>query len=82
MLMLRSRRSRMILCLTKEVLDLHANVSQESGPFVEALRQLRRTAGKQNFIQIHVSLVVSMHGELKTKPTRMQICAGRLIWTD
>ena len=29
----------------------------ESGPFIESMRQLRRRAGKDNFLQIHVSYV-------------------------
>ncbi|KKA24765.1 CTP synthase [Rasamsonia emersonii CBS 393.64] len=45
----------------------------ESAPFVEALRQLRRRAGKDNFLQIHVSLVPVINGELKTKPTQQAI---------
>jgi len=49
----------------------------ESAPFVEALRQLRRRAGKNNFLQIHVSLVPIIHGELKTKPTQAAIRDAR-----
>ncbi|PKY01999.1 CTP synthase [Aspergillus campestris IBT 28561] len=49
----------------------------ESAPFVEALRQLRRRAGKDNFIQIHVSLVPLIHDELKTKPTQQAIRDAR-----
>ncbi|KAL9136899.1 MAG: hypothetical protein Q9175_001905 [Cornicularia normoerica] len=45
----------------------------ESAVFVEALRRLRRTAGKDNFLQIHVSLVPDIHGELKSKPTQAAI---------
>ena len=42
----------------------------ESAPFIEAMRQLRRRAGKNNFLQIHVSLVPVISGEQKTKPTQ------------
>ncbi|CAI7564350.1 hypothetical protein N7527_005346 [Penicillium freii] len=49
----------------------------ESAPFVEALRQLRRRAGKDNFVQIHVSLVPVIHDELKTKPTQQAIRDAR-----
>ncbi|CAI7622002.1 hypothetical protein N7533_013089 [Penicillium manginii] len=49
----------------------------ESAPFVEALRQLRRRAGKDNFLQIHVSLVPVIGSELKTKPTQQAIRDAR-----
>ncbi|KAJ5669315.1 hypothetical protein N7462_010385 [Penicillium macrosclerotiorum] len=49
----------------------------ESAPFVEALRQLRRRAGKNNFVQIHVSLVPVINDELKTKPTQQAIRDAR-----
>lgn len=49
----------------------------ESAPFVEALRQLRRRAGKDNFLQIHVSLVPVIGNELKTKPTQQAIRDAR-----
>lgn len=49
----------------------------ESAPFVEAMRQLRRRAGKDNFVQIHVSLVPLIHGEPKTKPTQQAIRDAR-----
>lgn len=45
----------------------------ESAVFVEALRRLRRTIGKDNFLQIHVSLVPDIQGELKSKPTQAAI---------
>lgn len=41
--------------------------------FVEAMTQLRARAGRDNFMQIHVSYVPSVHGEQKTKPTQMAI---------
>lgn len=45
----------------------------ESAVFVEALRQLRRRVGKDNFLQIHVSLIPVIHGEMKSKPTQAAI---------
>ena len=45
----------------------------ESAPFIEAVRQLKRRAGKNNFLQIHVSLVPLVNGEQKTKPTQQAI---------
>jgi CTP synthase len=45
----------------------------ESAPFIEAMRQLKRRAGKDNFLQIHVSLVPVIQGEQKTKPTQAAI---------
>lgn len=56
------------------IIELGGTVGDiESGPFVEALRQLRRRAGKGNFLQIHVSLVPVINGEQKTKPTQAAI---------
>ncbi|KAF2085295.1 CTP synthase [Saccharata proteae CBS 121410] len=49
----------------------------ESAPFVEALTQLRRRAGKNNFLQIHVSYIPVIHGEQKTKPTQHAVKAVR-----
>lgn len=40
---------------------------------MEALTQLRRRAGKGNFLQIHVSYIPLIHGEQKTKPTQQGI---------
>ena len=50
----------------------------ESMAFVEALCELRRKAGRDNFMQIHVSYVPVVHGEQKTKPTQMAIKAVRM----
>ncbi|RPA87843.1 CTP synthase [Ascobolus immersus RN42] len=56
------------------IIELGGTVGDiESAPFIEALRQLRRRAGKNNFLQIHVSLVPVIHGEQKTKPTQAAI---------
>lgn len=56
------------------IIELGGTVGDiESAPFVEAMRQLRRRAGKNNFLQIHVSLIPVIHGEQKTKPTQQAI---------
>lgn len=56
------------------IIELGGTVGDiESGPFIEAMRQLRRRAGKDNFLQIHVSLIPVVSGEQKTKPTQQAI---------
>ncbi|KAI1936949.1 CTP synthase ura7 [Ophidiomyces ophidiicola] len=56
------------------IIELGGTVGDiESAPFIEAMRQLRRRAGKNNFVNIHVSLVPVIHGEQKTKPTQQAI---------
>lgn len=56
------------------IIELGGTVGDiESAPFIEAMRQLRRRAGRDNFIQIHVSLVPIVEGEQKTKPTQQAI---------
>ena len=56
------------------IIELGGTVGDiESAPFVEAMRQLRRRVGKNNFVQIHVSLVPVINGEQKTKPTQQAI---------
>ncbi|KAI9808836.1 MAG: CTP synthase ura7 [Phylliscum demangeonii] len=56
------------------IIELGGTVGDiESGPFIEAMRQLRRRAGKDNFLQIHVSLIPVVNGEQKTKPTQRAI---------
>ncbi|KAL0640800.1 CTP synthase ura7 [Maublancomyces gigas] len=60
------------------IIELGGTVGDiESAPFVEALRQLKRRAGKHNFLQIHVSLVPVINGEQKTKPTQAAIKDAR-----
>jgi len=60
------------------IIELGGTVGDiESAPFIEALRQLRRRAGKGNFMQIHVSLVPVISGEQKTKPTQAAIRDAR-----
>ena len=73
------RVSRIPVDDTKEmpdicILELGGTVGDmESAVFVEALRRLRRTVGKDNFLQIHVSLVPLINGEFKSKPTQAAI---------
>lgn len=45
----------------------------ESAPFVHAISQLQRRAGRGNFVQIHVSYVPFVAGEQKTKPTQRAV---------
>ncbi len=47
----------------------------ESLPFLEAIRQFKSDAGKENVLYIHVTLVpyVSTAGQLKTKPTQHSV---------
>ena len=56
------------------IIELGGTVGDiESAPFIEAMRQMRRRAGKDNFLHIHVSLVPVINGEQKTKPTQQAI---------
>ncbi|KJE90066.1 CTP synthase 1 [Capsaspora owczarzaki ATCC 30864] len=58
------------------VIELGGTVGDiESMPFVEALRQFQFRVGRENFCQLHVSLlpVVGASGEQKTKPTQHSI---------
>lgn len=60
------------------IIELGGTVGDiESGPFIESMRQLRRRAGKDNFLQIHVSLIPVVNGEQKTKPTQQAIREAR-----
>ena len=73
------RVSRIPIDDTKEtpdmcIIELGGTVGDvESAPFIEAMRTLRRRAGKNNFLQIHVSLVPLIGSEQKTKPTQQAI---------
>ena len=53
----------------------------ESLPFLEAIRQFRADAGKENVIYIHLTLVpyISTAGEVKTKPTQHSVKELRSI---
>lgn len=56
------------------IIELGGTVGDiESAPFVEALRQFQFRVGSDNFALIHVSLVLVIHGEQKTKPTQAAI---------
>ena len=56
------------------IIELGGTVGDiESGPFIESMRQLKRRVGKDNFLQIHVSLIPVINGEQKTKPTQQAI---------
>lgn len=47
----------------------------ESQPFLEAMRQIMLILGRKNSINIHVTLVPTIHsaGEIKTKPTQHSV---------
>ncbi|MDR1774851.1 MAG: CTP synthase [Actinomycetes bacterium] len=47
----------------------------ESLPFIEAIRQMRKDAGRENTCYVHVTLVpfLNMSKELKTKPTQHSV---------
>ena len=47
----------------------------ESLPFLEAIRQLRYSLGRQNVLYVHLTLVpyIKAAGELKTKPTQHSV---------
>jgi len=53
----------------------------ESLPFLEAIRQFRTDAGKENVIYVHLTLVpyISTAGEVKTKPTQHSVKELRSI---
>ncbi|KAJ9192073.1 hypothetical protein DTO166G4_2698 [Paecilomyces variotii] len=56
------------------IIELGGTVGDiESAPFVEAMSQLQRRVGKNNFLQIHVSYVPLIGQEQKTKPTQRAI---------
>ena len=60
------------------IIELGGTVGDiESMPFIEAMTQLRVRAGRNNFMQIHVSYIPMVAGEQKTKPTQMAIKAVR-----
>ncbi|MDQ2683388.1 MAG: CTP synthase [Chloroflexota bacterium] len=47
----------------------------EGQAFIEAIRQMRRDAGRENVLYIHVTLVpvLGSNGEIKTKPTQQSV---------
>ncbi|KAH6657386.1 UTP-ammonia ligase [Truncatella angustata] len=60
------------------IIELGGTVGDlESGPFIEALVQLRHRLGPKNFFNIGVSFVPVINGEEKTKPTQNAIRSMR-----
>ncbi|KAG5437846.1 hypothetical protein PCANB_000561 [Pneumocystis canis] len=56
------------------VVELGGTVGDiESSAFVEAMRQFQFRVGHDNFVVIHVSLIPTINGEQKTKPTQAAI---------
>ncbi len=53
----------------------------ESLPFLEAIRQFRKTVGRRNVVYMHVTLIpwIPSAGELKTKPTQHSVKELRSI---
>jgi CTP synthase len=53
----------------------------ESLPFLEAIRQFRKEAGRQNILYLHVTLIpwIPAAGEMKTKPTQHSVKELRSI---
>jgi len=53
----------------------------ESLPFLEAIRQFRKDVGRQNVVDMHVTLIpwISSAGEMKTKPTQHSVKELRSI---
>ena len=53
----------------------------ESLPFLEAIRQLRKEVGRDNWLFVHVTLVpwIAAAQELKTKPTQHSVKELRAI---
>ncbi|MCL1820782.1 MAG: CTP synthase [Oscillospiraceae bacterium] len=45
----------------------------ESQAFIEAIRHIAAEAGRENVLYIHVSLIVTASGELKSKPTQNSV---------
>lgn len=58
------------------IVEIGGTVGDIEGlPFIEAIRQFKKDAGKGNSLYIHVTLIpsVSTTGELKTKPTQHSV---------
>ena len=53
----------------------------ESLPFMEAIRQFRKDAGRNNVMYVHVTLIpmIEAAGEMKTKPTQHSVKELRSI---
>lgn len=56
------------------VIELGGTIGDiESMVYFEALSTLRKKVGRSNFAQIHVSYVMEIHGEQKSRPTQQSI---------
>ncbi|HEY9898259.1 MAG TPA: CTP synthase [Pantanalinema sp.] len=58
------------------IVEIGGTVGDIEGlPFLEAIRQFRKDAGRDNVLYVHVTLVPSLKaaGELKTKPTQHSV---------
>jgi CTP synthase len=65
-----------------QIVEVGGTVGDIEGlPFLEAIRQMRRDAGADNVLYIHVTLLpyVGSTGELKTKPTQHSVNELRRI---
>jgi CTP synthase len=69
-------------CVDIVIVEIGGTVGDiESLPFLEAIRQFRTDAGKENVLYIHLTLVpfIGTAGELKTKPTQHSVKELRSI---
>lgn len=56
------------------IIEIGGTVGDIEGlPFLEAARQLRNDAGKDNVLFVHVTLVPTVISEIKTKPTQHSV---------
>lgn len=58
------------------IVEIGGTVGDIEGlPFIEAIRQFKKDAGKENTLYIHVTMIpsVTTTGELKTKPTQHSV---------
>lgn len=72
---------------TISIIEIGGTVGDiESQPFLEAIRQFQTEIGRENAINIHVTLIpyIKASGELKTKPTQMSVKSLQSmgIWPD
>jgi len=56
------------------IIELGGTIGDIEGmPFIEAFRQFQFRVGKENFCNVHVSLIPVQNGEHKTKPTQNSV---------
>lgn len=72
---------------TVSIIEIGGTVGDiESQPFLEAIRQFQLEVGRENAINIHVTLIpyLKASGEMKTKPTQMSVkqLQSMGIWPD